>query len=85
MDLIREDLCENMINFLKQFFIFLKQNYEASDIKMTQICLKIISDFTKIFIFKRNRLQLLKLPTLIGIQTIAFHMLLKPLVASPVA
>ena len=49
MDLIREDLCENMINFLKQFFICLKQNYEASDIKMTQICLKIISDFTKIF------------------------------------
>ena len=85
MDLIREDLCENMINSLKQFLVCLQQNYEASDIKMTQICLKIISDFTKIFIFKRNRLQLLKLPTLIGIQTIAFHMLLKPLVASPVA
>ena len=47
MDLIREDLCENMINFLKQFFICLKQNYEASDIKMTQICLKIFSDLTK--------------------------------------
>lgn len=52
MNLIREDLCENMINFLKQFFICLKQNYEESDIKMTQICLKIISDFTKILFLR---------------------------------
>ena len=52
MDLIREDLCENMINFLKQFFNCLKQNYEASDIKMTQICLKIISDLTKILFLR---------------------------------
>ena len=47
MDLIREDLCENMINSLKQFLVYLQQNYEASDIKMTQICLKIISDLRK--------------------------------------
>ena len=50
MNLIREDLCEYMINFLKQFFIFLKQNYEASDIKMTQICLKIISGLKKFYL-----------------------------------
>ena len=49
MNLIREDLCEKMINSLKQFLVCLQQNYEASDIKMTQICLKIISDLRKIF------------------------------------
>ena len=52
MDLIREDLCENMINSLKQFLVFLQQNYEASDIKMTQICLKIISDIRKILFLR---------------------------------
>ena len=52
MDLIREDLCENMINSLKQFLVFLQQNYEASDIKMTQICLKIISDLRKILFLR---------------------------------
>ena len=52
MDLIREDLCENMINSLKQFLVCLKQNYEASDIKMTQICLKIISDLRKILFLR---------------------------------
>ena len=53
MDLIREDLCENMINSLKQFLVFLQQNYEASDIKMTQICLKIISDLRKILFLRK--------------------------------
>ncbi len=52
MDLIRENLCENMINSLKQFLVFLQQNYEASDIKMTQICLKIISDLRKILFLR---------------------------------
>tara|TARA_B100000579_G_scaffold66070_1_gene49203 strand:+ start:572 stop:748 length:177 start_codon:yes stop_codon:yes gene_type:complete len=52
MDLIREDLCENMINSLKQFLVYLQQNYEASDIKMTQICLKIISDLRKILFLR---------------------------------
>ena len=52
MDLIRENLCENMINSLKQFLVFLQQNYEASDIKMTQICLKIISDIRKILFLR---------------------------------
>ena len=53
MDLIREDLCENMINSLKQFLVYLQQNYEASDIKMTQICLKIISDLRKILFLRK--------------------------------
>tara|TARA_B100001109_G_scaffold224703_1_gene197778 strand:+ start:7 stop:183 length:177 start_codon:yes stop_codon:yes gene_type:complete len=52
MDLIREDLCENMINSLKQFLVYLQQNYEASDIKMTQICLKINSDLRKILFLR---------------------------------
>ena len=52
MDLIRENLCENMINSLKQFLVSLQQNYEASDIKMTQICLKIISDLRKILFLR---------------------------------
>ncbi len=52
MDLIREDLCENMINSLKQFLVCLQQNYETSDIKMTQICLKIISDLRKIIFLR---------------------------------
>ena len=52
MDLIREDLCENMINSLKQFLVCLQQNYEVSDIKMTQICLKIISDLRKILFLR---------------------------------
>ena len=52
MDLIREDLCENMINSLKQLLVCLQQNYEASDIKMTQICLKIISDLRKILFLR---------------------------------
>mgnify|MGYP005745797419 FL=1 len=52
MDIIREDLCENMINSLKQFLVYLQQNYEASDIKMTQICLKIISDLRKILFLR---------------------------------
>tara|TARA_B100000927_G_scaffold254531_1_gene220811 strand:+ start:386 stop:562 length:177 start_codon:yes stop_codon:yes gene_type:complete len=52
MNLIREDLCENMINSLKQFLVYLQQNYEASDIKMTQICLKIISDLRKILFLR---------------------------------
>ena len=52
MDLIREDLCENMINSLKQFLVYLQQNYEASDIKMAQICLKIISDLRKILFLR---------------------------------
>ena len=52
MDLIREDLCENMINSLKQFLVYLQQNYDASDIKMTQICLKIISDLRKILFLR---------------------------------
>ena len=50
MDLIREDLCENMINSLKQFLVCLQQNYESSDIKMTQIFLKMIYDLRK-FLF----------------------------------
>ena len=53
MDLIREDLCENMINPLKQFLVCLQQSYEASDIKMTQICLKIISDLRKILFLRK--------------------------------
>ena len=53
MDLIREDLCENMINSLKQLLVCLQQNYEASDIKMTQICLKIISDLRKILFLRK--------------------------------
>lgn len=53
MDLIREDLCENMINSLKQFLVCLQQNYEASYIKMTQICLKIISDLRKILFLRK--------------------------------
>ena len=52
MDLIREDLCEKMINSLKQFLVYLQQNYEASDIKMTQICLKINSDLRKILFLR---------------------------------
>lgn len=52
MDLIREDLCENMINSLKQFLVCLQQNYEASDIKMTQICLRMISDLRKILFLR---------------------------------
>ena len=52
MDLIREDLCENIINSLKQFLVCLQQNYEVSDIKMTQICLKIISDLRKILFLR---------------------------------
>ena len=52
MDLIREDLCENMINSLKQFLVCLQQYYESSDIKMTQICLKIISDLRKILFLR---------------------------------
>ena len=52
MNLIREDLCENMINSLKQFLVYLQQNYEASDIKMTQICLKINSDLRKILFLR---------------------------------
>ena len=52
MDLIREDLCEKMINSLKQFLVCLQQNYKASDIKMTQICLKIISDLRKILFLR---------------------------------
>mgnify|MGYP005725611549 FL=1 len=52
MDIIREDLCENMINSLKQFLVYLQQNYEASDIKMTQICLKINSDLRKILFLR---------------------------------
>ena len=52
MDFIREDLCENMINSLKQFLVYLQQNYEASDIKMTQICLKINSDLRKILFLR---------------------------------
>ena len=54
MDLIREDLCENMINSLKQFLVCLQQNYEVSDIKMTQICLKIISDLRKILFLREK-------------------------------
>ena len=55
MDLIREDLCENMINSLKQFLVCLQQNYEASDIKMTQIYLKIISDLRKILFLRESK------------------------------